>query len=124
MSKRKTIHTKHLGENRYRDLEVYYAAASTNYWDHSVKPKGIYFASQFYTKSGGFRRFQLSPAGTGRSDSGYILVEELKNYRPSVLKAVIARVEQNADRIHALLDAGQNSAVIALVRGAEQKEVA
>ena len=84
----------------------------------------LYFASQFYTKSGGFRRFQLSPASTGRSDSGYILVEELKNYRPSVLKAVIARVEQNADRIHALLDAGQNSAVIALVRGAEQKEVA
>ena len=124
MPKTRTIHTKHLGENRYRDLVVYYAAASTNYWDHSVKPKGIYFASQFYTKSGGFRRFQLSPASTGRSDSGYILVEELKNYRPSVLKAVIACVEQNADRIHALLDAGENSAVIALLRGAEQKEAA
>lgn len=124
MPKTRTIHTKHLGENRYRDLEVYYAAASTNYWDYSVKPKGIYFASQFYTKSGGFRTIQLTPTGAGRSDSGYILVEELKNYRPSVLKGVIARVEQNADRIHALLDAGQNSAVIALLRGSEQKEAA
>ena len=124
MSKTRTIHTKHLGENRYRDLVVYYAAASTNYWDHSVKPKGIYFASQFYTKSGGFRTIEISPSGTGRSDSGYILVEELKTYRPSVLKAVIARVEQNADRIHALLDAGQNSAVMALLRGPEQKEAA
>ena len=124
MPKPRTIHTKHLGENRYRDLEVYYAAASTNYWDHSVKPKGIYFASQFYTKSGEFRTIELSPTGTGRSDSGYILVEQLKTYRPSVLKAVIARVEQNAERIHALLDAGQNSAVIALVRGSEHREAA
>ena len=123
MSKTRTIHTKNLGENRYRDLEVYYAAASTNYWDHSVKPKGIYFASQFYTKSDGLRTITLSPGG-GRSDTGYILVQELKNYRPSVLKAVIARVEQNADRIHALLDAGQNSSVIALVRGAEHREAA
>ena len=124
MPKPRTIHTKHLGKNRYRDLEVYYAAASTNYWDRSVKPKGIYFASQFYTKSDGCRTIEISPSGTGRSDNGYILVQELKNYRPSVLKAVIARVEQNADRIHALLDAGQNSAVIALVRGSEHREAA
>ena len=124
MPKPRTIHTKHLGENRYRDLDVYYAAASTNYWDYSGKPKGIYFASQFYTKSDGFRTIELTPTGTGRSDSGYILVQELKNYRPSVLKAVIARVEQNADRIHALLDAGQNNAVIALLRGSEHREAA
>ncbi len=37
MVQNKTIHTKHIGDNRYRDLSVYYEKGSVNHWDYSQK---------------------------------------------------------------------------------------
>jgi hypothetical protein len=89
------VHTKHLGDNRYRDLQVYYDKGGMNYWDYSQKPKGIYFASHVYSRQGGMMSWS-----TGQKGDGYICVAELTNYRPSVLKAVRARIEAEADAIH------------------------
>ena len=110
MAQNRTIHTKYLGENRYRDLNVYYSKGGINYWDYSTKPKGIYFASQLYTLSGPPGQ-TIRSWSTGQKGDGYICVTELDRYRPSELKAVIARVEARADAIHDLLDGNGGDAL-------------
>lgn len=124
MAQNKTIHTKHLGDNRYRDLSVYYEKGGMNYWDYSQKPKGIYFSSSVYTKSSsgaGFamRTYSIMP---GQKGEGYILAEPLERYKPTALKAVRHRVETNADLIHTLLNAGEVSAVVSVVKGSLSEE--
>ncbi len=124
MAQNKTVHTKHMGDNRYRDLSVYYEKGCMNYWDYSQKPKGIYFSSSVYTKSSsgaGFetRTYSITP---GQKGEGYILALPLERYKPTALKAVRQRVEDNAVLIHTLLDAGEVSAVVSLVTGSLSQE--
>lgn len=99
MAQDRTVHTKHLGENRYRDLDVYYDKGGVSYWDYSRKPKGIYFASMLYTKSEGCRTWS-----TGQKGDGYIAVVELERYSAKQLRLVRERVECAAERIHNILD--------------------
>ena len=35
MAASRTIDTRHLGDNRYRDLQVYYDKGGMSYWDYS-----------------------------------------------------------------------------------------
>lgn len=115
MEKSDVIHTKHLGDNRYRELKVYYQKRSTNYWDYSEKPTGIYFASHQFTKSEGIRSWS-----TGQKGDGYICAHQLDRYRPSALKAIKAIVEEHAETIHTLLDdytASNMEKLQALLRG-------
>ncbi|MBD1204569.1 MAG: hypothetical protein H9533_10575 [Rhodobacteraceae bacterium] len=99
----RTIHTRHLGETRYRDLKVYYDKGGMNYWDYSQKPKGIYFASELYqrssTSAGAIRTWS-----TGQKGDGYLLVTELATYSAKVLRLVQERVRTHADLIHDILD--------------------
>ena len=101
MAQDTTVHTKHLGDNRYRDLQAYYEKGSINYWDYSNKPKGIYFASHCYTKSGGMRSWS-----TGQKGDGYLLVVPLDRYRPTALRKLQAAIKDHADHIHALIERG------------------
>ena len=98
----RTIHTRHLGETRYRDLQVYYDKGGMNYWDYSRKPKGIYFASELYqrtsTTSGAIRTWS-----TGQKGDGYLLVTPLETYSPKALRLVQERVRQHADLLHDIL---------------------
>lgn len=108
MAQDRTVHTKRFGQTRYRDLQVYYDKGGINYWDYSRKPKGIYFASHCYRRSGGCKTWS-----TGQKGDGYICVIELERYKPTALRAVCQRVEQEAEAIHALLD-GRGGSIIEL----------
>ena len=101
MAQDKTVHTKHLGDNRYRDLQAYYEKGSQNYWDCSPKPKGIYFGSHCYTKSGGTRSWS-----TGQKGDGYLLIVPLDRYRPTALRNLQATLKDHADHIHDLIERG------------------
>lgn len=99
----RTIHTRHLGETRYRDLQVYYDKGGMNYWDYSQKPKGIYFASELYQRtnstSGAIRTWS-----TGQKGDGYLLVTALETYSAKALRLVQERVRDHADLLHDILD--------------------
>ncbi|MCZ8081460.1 MAG: hypothetical protein O9289_21115 [Rhodobacteraceae bacterium] len=99
----RTIHTRHLGETRYRDLKVHYDKGGMNYWDYSRRPKGIYFASELYqlssTSAGAIRTWS-----TGQKGDGYLLVTELETYSAKALRLVQERVRTHADHIHDFLD--------------------
>lgn len=99
MAQDRTVHTQHLGDNRYRDLQVYYEKGGVNYWDYAQKPKGIYFASHCYKQSGSMRTWS-----TGQKGDGYIKVVELANYSAKQLRLVRERVEAAPEQIHAILD--------------------
>lgn len=99
MAAPRTIDTRHLGDNRYRDLQVYYDKGGMSYWDYSQKPKGIYFASHLYSRSGGIVSWSTQQKG-----DGYLLVTPLANYSPKALRLVQQRVKANAARIHDILE--------------------
>lgn len=99
MARDNTVHTKALGDNRYRDLQVYYEKGGINYWDYSKKPKGIYFASHCYSRSGGIVSWQ-----TGQTGDGYIPVISLERYSAKQLRLLRERVLHEAERIHDILD--------------------
>ena len=99
MAQNRTVHTRPLGGNRFRDLEVYYDKGGMSYWDYSRKPKGIYFASSLYRRSGGCRSWS-----TGQKGDGYIPVVALANYSAKQLRLVRERVAREAERIHDILD--------------------
>ena len=99
MAEDRTVHTKHLGANRYRDLQVYYDKGGMNYWDYSNKPKGIYFATMLYTKSGGCRTWS-----TGQKGDGYLLAVPLERYSAKQLRLVRERVEVAAEQIHDIME--------------------
>ena len=120
MTKNRTVHTKSLGENRYRDLDAYYDKGGMNYWDYSTKPKGIYFASHCYSKSGGIRSWS-----TGQKGDGYLLITPLDRYRPTALRTLQARIKEHADQIHTLIEAGKITELKLLLAGdAETKQAA
>ena len=119
MSKNHTVHTKSLGENRYRDLNAYYDKGGMNYWDYSTKPKGIYFASQCYSKSEGIRSWS-----TGQKGDGYLLITPLDRYRPTALRTLQGRIKDNADQIHTLIEAGKITELQALLSGEAQTKQA
>lgn len=99
MAIERLIHTKPLGDNRYRDLQVYYDKGGMSYWDYSRKPKGIYFASHLYSKSGSMVSWSTSQKG-----DGYVLVTTLDAYSAKALRLVQERVRARADLIHDILD--------------------
>lgn len=99
MAASRTIDTRHLGDNRYRDLQVYYDKGGISYWDYSQKPKGIYFASHLYSRSGSTVSWSTQQKG-----DGYLLVVPLANYSAKALRLVQERVKANAARIHDILD--------------------
>jgi len=119
MAQDKTVHTKHLGETEYRDLDVYYEKGSMNYWDYSKKPKVIYFSTSKYRKSGGFKSYSLCP---GKPGEGYLLVTPLERYSRKQLSILQGCVRDHADLIHHLLDAGDVTNLIELIKG-EMSEV-
>ena len=98
MAQDKTVHTQPLGDNRFRDLQVYYDKGGMNYWDYSAKPKGIYFASHCYTRSG-----STTTWATGQKGDGYLLAVPLERYSAKQLRLVRERVEAQADAIHAIM---------------------
>ena len=104
----RTIHTRHLGETRYRDLQVYYDKGGMNYWDYSQKPKGIYFAAELYqrtsTTSGAIRTWS-----TGQKGDGYLLVTTLENYSAKALRLVQERVQSHAELLQDILDGTRGS---------------
>ena len=120
MSKNHTVHTKSLGENRYRDLDAYYDKGGINYWDYSNKPKGIYFASHCYSKSDGFRSWS-----TGQKGDGYLLITPLDRYRPTALRVLQTRIQEHADQIHSLIESGKVAELKLLLAGdAETQQAA
>lgn len=114
MAQERTVHTKHLGETRYRDLQVYYEKGGINYWDYRQKLKGIYFASHCYSRSGGVTTWQV-----GQKGDGYIPVVALERYSAKQLRLVRERVEAAAEQIHDVLDgkAGSITSLSAYLRG-------
>lgn len=114
MATPRNVDTRHLGDNRYRDLQVYYDKGGISYWDYSQKPKGIYFASNLYSKSGTTVSWSTSQKG-----DGYILVTPLTNYSAKALRIVQDRVRENAARIHDILDgtAGTFAELKAILEG-------
>ena len=104
MAQDKTVHTKSLGDNRYRDLQVYYDKGGVNYWDYSSKLKGIYFASHCYTRSGSTTTWQV-----GQKGDGYLLAVPLERYSPTQLRLVRERVEAQAEAIHAIMSGERGS---------------
>jgi hypothetical protein len=119
MAQDRTIHTKHLGETEHRDLDVYYDKGSTNYWNHSPKPKGIYFATSKYKKSDGCKTYSMRPNKPGE---GYLLVTALERYSRKQLFILQARVRDHADLIHDLLDAGDVGNMTRLLNGEMSEE--
>lgn len=99
MAQDRTIHTKPLGDNKFRDLQVYYEKGGINYWDASQKPKGIYFATHCYTRVGGMTSWT-----TGQKGDGYVLAVPLERFSAKQLRLVGERVAQEADRIHAMFE--------------------
>ncbi len=112
MAQERTIHTKHLGETRYRDLNVYYEKGGTNYWDYSQKPKGIYFASSKYKKVG-----SMTSWSTGQKGDGYMLITPLERYSRKQLSILQERVRNHADLIHDLLDESDVGNLTRLLKG-------
>ena len=114
MPQDRTVHTKHLGDNRYRDLQVYYEKGGVSYWNYAQKPKGIYFASHCYTKSGGTMSWS-----TGQKGDGYLKVVELNNFSTKQLRLVCERVEAAPEQIHDILDGryGSLSELAAYLKG-------
>ena len=112
----KIIHTKHLGDNRYRHLSVYYEKGGMNHWIGRLKSKGVYFASICYKKSeDGSSRTYIIERGASQKGEGYMLVTPLETYRPTVLKLVEGRVGEHADLIHDLLEQGRITDLEALL---------
>ena len=111
MAQNKTVHTKHLGETKYRDLQAYYEKGSINYWNYSKKPKGIYFCSHSYTKSGGIRSWSTSQKG-----DGYLLIVPLDRYRPTALRKLQGAIQDHADHIHDLIEHGAVAELHAFLR--------
>lgn len=103
MAATRTIHTRHLGETRYRDLQVYYDKGGMNYWDYSQKPKGIYFASHCYQKTVSDGA-SFTTWSTGQRGDGYLLVTPLATYSAKALRLVQERVRHHADLVHDILD--------------------
>ena len=95
MPQDRTVHTKDLGNNRYRDLIVCYEKGCMNYWNNTVLAKGIYLVTFSYGPKG-----TVTTWSTRRGGDSYLCVVELPKYRPSVLKAIRDRVEAEADAIH------------------------
>lgn len=112
MTKSKTVHTRPLGENRYRDLQVYYDKGGAGFWSNAQKPKGVYFAVHLYTRDGGTTSWQ-----TGQKGDGYFCITPLDTYRPTALKAVWSRVEDHSDLLHDLLDADRVQDALSVVAG-------
>ena len=104
----KIIHTRPLGGDQYRDLEVYYAKASTNYWNSSKKPTGIYLASTGYrltkTSYGSMRNWMTCQKG-----NGYLLITPLERYSAKTLRLVRERTRENADLIHDIIEGKRGS---------------
>ena len=119
----KLIHTKHLGDIRYRDLSVYYEKGGVNHWTYRSKPKGIYFSAATYTQTSerGFvrRSYVVGQKGTG---DGYIMATCLERYKPTALKAVQQCVDNHADLIHKLIEADDTCTLVALIKGAYSEE--
>jgi len=103
MTAARTIDTRHLGDGHYRDLQVYYDKGGMSYWDYSKKPKGIYFASHIYSKSGTGTATIISWSTSQKGD-GYLLVTELSHYSAKALRLVQDRVRNHAVLIHDILD--------------------
>ena len=99
MAQPRCVHTRPLGENRYRDLEVYYDRGGMNHWSGAVKPRGVYFASHLYRKEGGVRSW-----ATGQKGDGYLLVTPLERYSAKALRLLQERVRAEAEMIHDILD--------------------
>lgn len=99
MPQERTVHTKHLGGDHYRDLEVYYEKGRVSFWDYSEKPKGIYFATKLYRESGGLRTWQ-----SGQKGDGYLVIVALDRYSAKQLRLVRERVEQAAEQIHEIMN--------------------
>lgn len=99
MTASRKIDTRHLGDGRYRDLQVYYDKGGISYWDYSKKPKGIYFASHLYSRSGSTVTWSTTQKG-----DGYLLITELANFSPKALRLVQDRVRTHAALIHDILD--------------------
>ncbi|WP_171182076.1 hypothetical protein [Ruegeria sp. HKCCD8929] len=106
MAQDRTVHSKNLEGNLWRDLDVYYDRGGINFWDYSQKPKGIYFASQIYrlnsTEAGAIRSWS-----TGQKGDGYLLIVPLDRYSRKQLRLVRERVEADPERIHDMLGHGQ-----------------
>ncbi|TRD17298.1 hypothetical protein [Palleronia caenipelagi] len=106
MSKTTLVHTKRLSPTHIRELHVYYEPGRINYLTYAQKPKGIYFDARVFQQAQGqsFKVHSIRPCQSDPGGSGYLLVAPLTTYRPSLLKAVQARVEETAERLHALCD--------------------
>jgi hypothetical protein len=108
----RVVHTRHLSSTHIRELEVYYDAGGMNYWDHSAKPRGIYFASTVYEQAEGspVRTLTVGVGAQGKG-TGYLCVVPLDRYRPRPLREVSDRVLVHAETIHALCEAGDAEAL-------------
>ena len=103
MAASRTIDTRDLGNGHHRDLQVYYDKGGMSFWDYSKKPKGIYFASHLYSKSG-TGTATVTTWSTGQKSDGYLLVTELANYSAKALRLLQDRVRTHAVLIHDILD--------------------
>ena len=72
-----------------------------------------------YRKSDGFKSYSLRP---GKPGEGYVLVTPLERYSRKQLSILQGRVRDHADIIHHLLDAGDVTNLIELIKG-EMSEV-
>lgn len=112
MAQDNAVFTQPLGDDNYRDLQVYYDKGGINYWTYEQKPKGIYFAVHRYKRSGG-----MTSWSTGQQGDGYMLITPLERYSPKALRLVRERVEQNAILICQLLSGGDAHLVRELLEG-------
>ena len=112
MAAKNLVHSHRLSETHIRELDVYYEKGSTNYWDYSRKPKGIYFSSTVYEQKVGsiWKTLHVRP-GSEAPGVGYILVIPLANFRHKALREVRARVEAHAMAIHALCAVGDSASM-------------
>lgn len=117
MSSFTAVHKKHLHDNFYRELSVFYDKGSVGMWTHEAYPRGVYFMSQSFELKDTCRSFCIGPSAA--RDSGKLLVAPLANYKPTALKRVIEFVKTNCDTLHDMLDAGQNSALIAFLESGD-----
>ncbi|WP_171182286.1 hypothetical protein [Ruegeria sp. HKCCD8929] len=116
MAQDRTVHSKNLEGNLWRDLQVYYDRGGISFWDYSQKPKGIYFASHLYQKTdttaGAIRTWS-----TGQKGDGYLLIVPLERYSRKQLRLVRERVEADPERIHDMLGRGQVTELKQLLAG-------
>jgi len=109
------VHTKRLTKTNIRELSVYYDKGGLNYWNHSQKPKGIYFSTGLYEQVPGSG---IKSWKTGQKGDGYILVTPLERYSRKALRLVRERVEKHADQIHTMFEQGGDVENLkALLRG-------